>query len=264
MQPLDLTFFVPCYNEAENIENTIQTIIEAVRDRSLAYEILVFDDSSTDDTVERVKKIGRKHSSCPIRLLCGGGHRGLGFNYFRGSFFARGKGYMLINGDNVEPAETIRKIIAENGKYEMIVPYFGANDKRSPFRRRVSWVFTAWVNFLGGYKLQYYNGPVLHLTENVRFWRSETVGYGYQAELLCRLLNEGKTYTEVQVVNADRERGFSKAFALKNILSVSNSLFHIFWRRMEYGVFQLMKPGVSSDQGLESWVHEERMNGISS
>ena len=85
---------------------------------------------------------------------------------------------------------------------------------------------------------------MLHLTDNVKFWRSETVGYGYQAELVCRLLHEGMSFLEVEVVNADREWGTSKAFSFGNILSLSNSLFHIFWRVLEYNVFKLLTPGV--------------------
>ncbi len=242
---IDITFFVPCYNEEENIKATIDTITKAVKGASLTHEILIFDDASIDNTVDVVKSIQKKVPSIPVRLITNEEHRGLGFNYFRGSFFAQGKCYMLVNGDNVEPVETIKEIIRHYDKADMIIPYFGGNDQRSRFRRTTSWVFTKLVNFISGHKIEYYNGPVLHHTNNVRFWRAESVGYGYQAELLCRLLHEGFHYIQVEVWNADRERGFTKAFALGNIFSVSNSLFHIFWRRLEYGAFRLLKPGMT-------------------
>ena len=68
----------------------------------------------------------------------------------------------------------------------------------------------------------HYNRDVylIFKTENVRIFRSETVGFAYQAELLCFLLNEQTTYKEVQVENSDRETGVSKAFTMKNFLSV--------------------------------------------
>ncbi len=242
---LDLTFFVPCYNEERNIEATVNTIVAAAQATTLTYEILICDDASSDDTKGVVERLIKENSKVSIRFVRNAQNRGLGFNYFRGSFLARGKYYMLINGDNVEPQEAIKAIINHHGQYDMVIPYFGSNDKRTASRCRISRVFTFLVNILSGHKINYYNGPVMHLTDNVRFWRAETMGYGYQAELVCRLLHEGATYTQVEVSNTDRQWGFSKAFALSNIFSVSNSLFHIFWRRLEYKVFQLLKPGVT-------------------
>ena len=239
---LDITFFVPCYNEEGNIEATLSTITAAMAGFSLRYEILIIDDASKDRTVDVVEKIMKENPVLPIRLIRNAVNRGLGYNYFRGAFLARGTHYMIINGDNVEPVETIQKIIAHCGHFDMIIPYFGKNDTRSFVRRTISQVFLVLVNILSGNKLHYYNGPVLHNTDNVRFFRSETQGYGYQAELLCRLLHEGTSYVEVIVPNAEREWGTSKAFSLGNILSVSNSLFHIFWRRLEYFSFRVLKP----------------------
>lgn len=244
-QAVVITFFIPCYNEEGNIAATIDTILTAVHGTPYHYEILIFDDASTDNTRGVVERIMADRGELPIRFISNKENRGLGFNYVRGAFVARGNYYMLINGDNVEPAEAIHQIIRHCGEADMIIPYFGSKDTRSLFRRNVSRVFTFFVNCLSGHQIHYYNGAVLHRTDNVRFWRAESVGYGYQAELICRLLHEGMTYREVEVPNSDRQWGFSKAFSLANILSVSNSLFHIFWRRLEYTAFRLLKPGVT-------------------
>lgn len=254
---VDITFFIPCYNEEGNITATMETILTAVQGLRYAYEILVFDDASTDNTKGVVERIRRDRPELPIRFFVNKENRGLGFNYVRGAFTARGSYYMLINGDNVEPAEAIRETIQHCGEADMIVPYFGSKDKRSWFRRNVSRTFTLLVNCLSGHKIHYYNGAVLHRTDNVRFWRAESVGYGYQAELICRLLHEGMTYREVEVPNSDRQWGFSKAFSPANILSVSNSLFHIFWRRLEYTVFRLLKPGVTRTEEDKSIYRHE-------
>jgi len=253
-----ITFFIPCYNEEKNIEATIENVLEAVRDCPMSYEMLIFDDASVDNTIKVVEQIMADRPELPIRIVRSKENRGLGFNYSRGSFFAKMNYYMLINGDNVEPAEAIRETIKYCGQYDMVIPYFGNQEKRSLFRKIVSQSFSFIVNILSGHKIHYYNGAVLHMTDNVRFWRAETIGYGYQAELVCRLLHEGATYTQVEVPNTDRQWGFSKAFALSNILSVSNSLYHIFWRRLEYMVFHLLKPGVTNiDTESESESKED-------
>jgi glycosyltransferase involved in cell wall biosynthesis len=237
---LDLTFFVPCYNEAGNIRATVDTILTAMHGSTVSYEILMCDDSSEDNTKEIIDSIIIDNKSSRLRLVANDINRGLGFNYFRCAFLAHGKHYMLINGDNVEPSEAIKRIVHLLGKRDMIIPYFGKEDKRSLFRRSVSRFFSFLINVLGGHRVYYYNGPVLHQTDNVRFFRSETHGYGYQAELICRLLHENISYEQVAVPNADREWGFSKAFSIGNILSVCNSLFHIFVRRLEYASVKLL------------------------
>ena len=231
---LDITFFVPCYNEEANVEGAIETIAQVMRDVPLTYEILICDDGSSDNTSDVVQKSMRKNPALPIRLdVCEKNH-GLGFNYFRCASLARGRHYMLISGDNVASIGAIKAILAFLGKYDMVIPYFTHLDDRTVFRKTVSLIFTFLVNMLSGNHLWYYNGAVLHRTENVVRYRSNATGYGYQAELLCRLLQRDMTYREVLVQNAERRAGHSKAFALNNLLSVTKSFLLIFLRRISY------------------------------
>ena len=76
------------------------------------------------------------------------------------------------------------------------------------------------VNLLSGQSLRYYNEPVAHLKLNVIRWHSDTDGFGYQAEIMNRLLIEGASYIEVQVPNIDRDSGVTSAFSIKNFLAV--------------------------------------------
>lgn len=230
--PVDVTFYLPCLNEEENVGSTLDTIFEAVQSFPYRCEILAVDDGSSDSTYSILQARAAADSPLPVRIIQNEEPKGLGFNYFAASLQARGEYYMLVNGDNVEPVETLRAILAQKGKADMVIPHFGRNDRRSLLRRAVSWIFTTLVNLMTFNRIHYYNGPVLHRTENVRLHRAETAGYGYQAELICKLLNEGKNYIHVEVKNSDRERGFSKAFSLGNFLSVANSLFHIFFRQI--------------------------------
>jgi dolichol-phosphate mannosyltransferase len=63
---LDLSIVVPVHNEAENIEPLI-TEIRASLAQSVSYELIYVDDASTDDTLERLRKMQRH---CPqLRIL---------------------------------------------------------------------------------------------------------------------------------------------------------------------------------------------------
>ncbi|OGQ44894.1 MAG: hypothetical protein A3H42_06320 [Deltaproteobacteria bacterium RIFCSPLOWO2_02_FULL_46_8] len=147
---------------------------------------------------------------------------------------------MLVNGDNAEPVETLQAILSQKGKADMVIPHFGRNDQRTLTRKTISAVFTGIINTITCRRICYYNGPVLHRTENIWFYHAESAGYGYQAELICKLLNAGKNYVHVLVKNSDRERGFSKAFSLRNFLSVSYSLFNVFVRQVVQVLYVLL------------------------
>ena len=229
MDKIDITFFVPCFNEEKNIVKTLENIINSVG--NIKYEILVCDDGSKDNTKEIVKNyISREIKN--IILYENDKNLGIGFSYFKYSLEAKGEYYMLINGDNVEPSITIKKIINEKGKADIIIPYFGIGDRRTLIRKLISHLFTFVINLISFNSIKYYNGPVLHKTKNVRLYRSKTYGYGYQAELITTLLKSDKSYLQIQVTNTDRQWGTSKAFSISNILSILNTTLSIFINRI--------------------------------
>ena len=237
MDKIDITFFVPCCNEEKNIVKTLENIINSTGD--IKYEILVCDDGSKDNSKEIVKNyINREKKN--IILYENDKNLGIGFSYFKYSLEAKGEYYMLINGDNVEPPITIKKIIAERGKADIIIPYLGTDDHRNLIRKFISHLFTFVINLISFNSIKYYNGAVLHKTENVRLYRSKTYGYGYQAELITTLLMLEKSYLQVQVTNTDRQWGASKAFSVSNILSILNTIVSIFINRIAHLVNMLI------------------------
>ena len=246
-KPGSITFFVPCLNEEGNIGTTLDRIVQVMKDKEDSYEVLVVDDASVDGTVQEVIDRQQKYSNVSIVLVRNPFKRGLGRNYFLAAHRAKGEHYMLVCGDAAEPIHSIDQIITRKGQADAIVPYFGLNESRTLPRKLVSRAFTFLVGLLSGHSLKYYNGPVLHRTDNVRMWFSETTGFGYQAELMCRLLDEGISVVEVEIENSDRNRGFSKAFELGNLLSVANTLFHILLRRLERVTLSIFTPRRSSE-----------------
>ena len=128
--------------------------------------------------------------------------------------------------------EAIRAILEHLGEADAVVPYFGSRDCRGLLRMLISRMFGALVRLLSGTRLRYYNGPVLHRTANVRRWASDASGFGYQAELLCRLVRDGISVVEVQIVNHDRDRGISKAFTWNNFWSMGRTCLRVFRQRL--------------------------------
>jgi len=234
---VDISFFVPCFNEEGNIVNTLNEITLAVNETSLSWEIIVVDDKSDDLTRDIVNEYIKKTASKNIFLKENKANLGLGRGYIDTSFDSNGEYYMLINGDNAEPKDTIVSILKYVGEADMIIPFFGKNDSRSFGRVYASKAFTFLINMISGYKINYYNGPVVHKRFNVMRWSPDTHGFAYQAEIIVKVLDERGTYKQVQIKNNDRQEGSSKAFTLVNIFSVAHSILQIFLRRVRTLLF---------------------------
>lgn len=236
---VDITFYVPCHNEEELIYRTLDKLIKIINKFDLTFEILIYNDGSTDNTHNEILRFIQDNSNILVNLVNLKKSRGLGYNYFDGSHVGLGKYYMMICGDDSETKESILKILKNIGSAEILIPYFGNGDKRNLLRKILSRFYTWIVNLLNGKNIKYYNGVVLHLRENVMRYSSSTSGFGYQAELLSNLLFHNKSYKHIAISNQDREVGFSRAFRIKNILSVIHSLLQIFLKRIKSEIWPI-------------------------
>lgn len=239
-EELELTIVVPCYNEEQNVAATLDTVFAAVRELPpFTYEVLVIDDGSRDKTVAVVKEYQCNHGDLPIILKINKGNRGLTRTYVDGAFLGRGKYYRLVCGDNVEPKETLVKVFGKMGQADMVIPYHESVPGKSPLRRAVSKLYTSLVNSLSGYRIRYYNGLALHLRYNVMRWGPYSFGFGFQAELITRLLDEGATFIEVPVTASHHEKsGGQSALNWKNFLSVTHTLVDVLIRRVRKHAFR--------------------------
>jgi glycosyltransferase involved in cell wall biosynthesis len=239
-EDLDLTIVVPCYNEEQNVAATLDTVFAAVRELPpFTYEVLVIDDGSRDKTVGVVEEYQCKHADLPIVLHINKRNRGLTRTYVDGAFLGRGKYYRLVCGDNVEPKVTLVKVFGKMGQADIVIPYHENVPGKSPLRRVVSKLYTSLVNSLSGYHIRYYNGLALHLRYNVMRWGPYSFGFGFQAELITRLLDEGASFIEIPVAASHQEKsGRQSALNWKNFLSVTHTLLDVLIRRVRKHAFR--------------------------
>jgi glycosyltransferase involved in cell wall biosynthesis len=236
---LDLTLLVPCLNEETRIRGTLDTIVAAMRELPYSYEILVVDDGSTDGTSREIQNYIDRHPDDPIRLVVHKSNRGLTRTYVDGAFIGRGIYYRQVCGDNVEPKESLTASLSQLGKADMIVPYHGEVVGKSAFRNWISSFYTLLVNAITGYRIRYYNGLATHTRYNVMRWGPYSFGFGFQAELITRLLDEGATYIEIPVTATHQAKsGGSSALNLKNFLSVGHTLLEMCIRRVRRRTFR--------------------------
>ena len=99
---MDITLFVACYNEEDNIIDTLDEVAKAMARLELSWEVIIVDDASRDRSVPLIQEYMNVHPDYPLHLEVLKKNRGLAQNFIEAAFLGRGKHYRLINGDNVE------------------------------------------------------------------------------------------------------------------------------------------------------------------
>ncbi len=230
---IDVTVAVSCYNEETLITNTLDSVVAALTEVGCSYEIIVVDDASRDGSVQKVREYIQSHPGVSIRLKANETNRGLGNNYVEAAFLGRGKYYRLCCGDDGEPKEILVNLFRHLGKADMIIPWNYRNViGKSRMRIVLSKTFTLLVNLLSGYNLRYYNGLSIHLRYNILRWHPSSYGFGFQADIITRLLDEGASYAQVPSYSVDRKGSASTALTTRNFLSVVHTLLEIAIRRL--------------------------------
>lgn len=223
-----LTAIVPALNEQGNIEGTIEGIVPVLEKYFQDYEVLIFNDCSTDQTGVLAEKLASKNKN--IKVIHNPNTMGLGYNYKKGVEIATKDYIIMIPGDNEITSNSFENMFKKLGEKEIIIPYTVNVEIRPLERRLLSKTYTWLVNLIFGTHLKYFNGPVIHKRELIQTIPIQTNSFAYQTELLLKMIKSGHSYLETGMVLKDRNSGKSKALRLKNVIRVFKSIFHLFYK----------------------------------
>jgi glycosyltransferase involved in cell wall biosynthesis len=232
---IDISVLITCYNEQNFIIDTIENVIEALCKANCSYEIIVIDDVSTDNSVNLINEFIQKHPEYPIKLVANKVNRGLANNFVDGAFLSKGRYYRFCCGDNAEPKETLTHLFLHIGIADLVIPYQKQREVvgKSLYRKLLSRFAVILVNAISGFKIKYYNGLPIFLRYHAMRWPPVTYGFGFQMDLITRLLDEGITYVQVRSLNTiDRKDKKSTSLSIRNLLSVAHTLIEIAFRRI--------------------------------
>jgi glycosyltransferase involved in cell wall biosynthesis len=238
LEELDLTIFVPCFNEEQRIIPTLETVQTALAEFTFSYEVIVVDDGSTDQTASVVEEFCRTHPGMPVRLHRNPRNLGLSRSFVDTAFRGRGRHYRLVCGDNVEPRESMIKILRALGQADVIIPYYPVLPGKSRLRKLISRFYTIIVDLLCGHKIKYYNGCALYRRFHVMRWSSHNYGFGFQAHLISTLIDEGATYIEVPLEGFHFTKDRGSPLNVRNFLSTGHTLCEIFLRRLRRVIYK--------------------------
>jgi glycosyltransferase involved in cell wall biosynthesis len=219
-----ISFIVPALNAQEHVAATVSTLQE-VAARLAQYEIILVDDGSTDQTGKVMDDLAASQQN--VRVVHNERNLGLGGAYKAGLAAACCDHVMGVWGDNSMPASSLTKIIEQVGKADSVISYVvNFHEIKTWPRYFGSIAYTAILNALFGLRVTYYNGYAVHRTDLLRKIEITSDGFGFQAEIILKLLRAGHSYVEVGVTS-DAETSTSSALRVKNLYRVAKVLLHL-------------------------------------
>jgi len=104
-----LSIVIPAYNEERRLPQTLDRILEWLRQESIAFhEVVVVDDGSSDSTASVVEKYHEAHPE--VRLLRNPGNRGKGYAIRHGMLEVQGEWILYSDADLSTPITEIAKL----------------------------------------------------------------------------------------------------------------------------------------------------------
>ena len=122
---MKLSLIVPCYNEAENVENFQNVVIQAFEGCGYDYELVYVDDGSRDATLHNLRKI-HKAQKCPVKVISFSRNFGKEAGIYAGLRHAEGEYIALIDADLQQRPEIVRnmvQILDETPEIDVVAAY---------------------------------------------------------------------------------------------------------------------------------------------
>src|SRR3989338_9985790 len=181
---MKFSIIIPAFNEEENLEDAVSGLCFLLEKEVFLkdYEILIFDDFSSDDTGEIADALVRPTNK--IRVIHNKRNMGLGYNFWKGVDFARGDYITWFPGDNENIPKGFIDTLRHAGEADVIISYTSNPKVRSLSRRIISRLYTIMNNALFGLNLRYYNGLCVYKKEILTALPKTENSFAFAAEIL--------------------------------------------------------------------------------
>ncbi|MCO4793144.1 MAG: polyprenol monophosphomannose synthase [Bacteriovoracaceae bacterium] len=217
MLPFDKTLvIIPTYNEIDNIERMITTMLEMHKGISL----LIIEDGSPDGTADVVKRLQKEHSS-NLHMIERTGKLGLGTAYVTGFKWALEKDYEFVfemDCDFSHDPKQVPDLLAAAQENDLVIGsrYIdGIRIINWPFRRLLlSYLASIYTRLVTGIPVQDTTGGFKCFTRKalsaLNLDNIVSTGYIFQLELNYKVWSLGMNVKEVPIIFYERRDGQSK------------------------------------------------------
>ena len=214
----DCIVIIPTYNEIENIESIIRSVLSQHK----FFHILIVDDNSPDHTADRVRLLQAEFEG---RLFLENREKksGLGTAYVQGCRWALKNGYDFIfemDADFSHNPNDLEKLYdaCHFGNADLAIGsryVTGVNVVNWPLNRvLMSYFASVYVRLITGMKIHDATAGFIcykrEVLEKIDLNKIRFVGYAFQIEMKYRTFCKNFTIVEVPIIFTDRTKGESK------------------------------------------------------
>jgi glycosyltransferase involved in cell wall biosynthesis len=195
-----VSIIIPAYNEAGNIEN----IVADIKVRYPAYEIIVINDGSTDNTAAEAQRAGAKVFSHPYNI-------GNGAAVKSGIRVATGEILVFMDADGQHNPEDIAKLLQHFPEFDLVVGARSIGDQASLGRALGNKLYNWFASYVAKF-------PIKDLTSGFRAVKTNVARnflyllpntYSYPTTLTLGVLRSGMSVKYIRIKGRKRKSGRS-------------------------------------------------------
>jgi len=228
---VSISVFFPCYNEQENVNQTVSKAVDTLEKIQADYEIVIVDDGSTDST----KDIADRLASQNQRINVVHHHRNLGYGTALQSGFKAATKELVFytDGDGQFDINEMPSLLDLIKNYD-IVSCFRINRQDNILRKINGYCWTKLVCLLFGLKIQDIDCAFkLYKREIFDTIEVSSSGALIDTEILARAVRKGYTITQKGVHHFPRTAGKQTGAKISVIFKAFRELFRLY-KKIKY------------------------------
>jgi glycosyltransferase involved in cell wall biosynthesis len=235
-----LSIIVPVYNEEKNLRQVVSEIETNAREILDAYEIIIVNDGSTDNTDSIIEELCARPEKCAnIKISGHENNMGSGMAIRTGIKQARYDWVTYIPADGQFDSSEIKKFLEASKGVDIVIGTRLERSDYSMFRRLSSFVFITLVNKLFNTKFKDVNW--VHMWKRKIFDNMTIISSGvfFLEEILTRSLISGYKIKEIDSAYRPRLQGKAKGSQPGTIFKTLKEMI-VFWIELKFkGVNQV-------------------------
>lgn len=202
---MNISVFFPCYNEEENITNTVNQTVRVLDEIADSYEVLIIDDGSTDSTYEVASNLSKQNKN--IKVIRHQHNLGYGAALCTGIKNSQFELICFMDSDGQFDFSEIKKFIPLIEKAPIVIG--NRVNRNDPWHRRLNATMFMWlVRMIFGLKLKDLNcGFKLFRKEVLENVKLKSNGAFITSEILITARNRNYEFLEVPVNHYPRLKG---------------------------------------------------------
>lgn len=243
-RPTSLTIVVPALNEEHNLEAAITSIVNAISDRGIDWEITLVNDGSTDKTRDIANELANKIPR--IKVIHHQRPMGIGYCFREGIESSSKDAITWLPGDNEGDPYDIFKYLPMLEHVDIVVPFVLNVGVRSRGRQLLSTLYLWLINLSFGMTFNYTNGNAIYRRSIFQVVKLQANGFFFMPECLIKAVRAGFIFAEVPLHLEKRLHGNSKLMSFKSICIVIWEFIKLF-----FAVRILRRPGAARDHKID-------------